>query len=229
MLSADDIALLRTNYWVTVDTGTSDGVLLSIARQLGTPVPSRRGNPTIGLLQPCLPQSEGIQSFSMTYGLGSFPLHTDSAHWPLPARYIILRDIGDSHDRGTTVTNRQTFLSYFPNDTHRRALWKVSGVYGSFMCSIVNWVQRSQFIRFDPLCMRPANEAAAEAIVALKEKEIPSSVVNWTRGKTLILDNWNALHGRDAAHGDDRHSRLLQRVLVLDSNPLPLFPNVLAT
>src|SRR5215831_5432903 len=29
-------------------------------------------------------------SLSTTYGLGSIPIHTDTAHWPVPCRYLVI-------------------------------------------------------------------------------------------------------------------------------------------
>jgi hypothetical protein len=229
MLSSNDRGHLEHQSWVALDIGTSDESLLALADDLGTPVPSRAGRDIISFLKPREANPTSRPTFSSTFGLGVFPLHTDSAHWPLPCRYVILRDVGESHDRPTIVAAYDDFVSTFDREALNRAVWRVAGPRGSFVCNSIAQLRGRRILRFDPLCMRPLNQSAVEVISTLKLKNVASTCLQWRKGITLIIDNWNAVHGRANRSSNDDGSRVLQRVLVFDSKLLPLFPYVLAT
>ena len=64
--------------------------LLTMTRNLGTPVPSRFGTSIYDILQPIERINVSRPSLSKVFSSGEFPLHTDGAHWTKPPRYIIL-------------------------------------------------------------------------------------------------------------------------------------------
>jgi hypothetical protein len=61
----------------------------TIARSLGNPIGGRAGRKIEPLI---LPKRTGsnAKSLSVRPGLGSFPMHTDSAHLPQPPRFVVL-------------------------------------------------------------------------------------------------------------------------------------------
>jgi hypothetical protein len=48
-------------------------------------------------------------TLSATYGSGDFPLHTDTAFWPVPARYVVFQLRGDTR-RSTTILSFDDFF-----------------------------------------------------------------------------------------------------------------------
>lgn len=76
---------------------------IEVAQALGTVIdvegllPSS-GIPTVQSLRPRKTSDVGPNQYSGHYGLGTFPVHTDLAHWALPPRYLLLRCVVGSDD-----------------------------------------------------------------------------------------------------------------------------------
>jgi Taurine catabolism dioxygenase TauD, TfdA family len=228
LLSQGQRAQLRDYGFVSMQSEFDDLDLLRIAEDLGRPVPSKPGRSVISELRPTRSSSQQTETFSSVFGLGEFPFHTDTAHWPVPARFVILRDVGRRHDRPTFVLPLRMFLTVCDTKDLVASVWKTTGPMGSFLCSIVNFSNENPAVRYDPLCMHPVNQAAthvAKVLSAIRWKPIR---FDWKAHMTLIIDNWRTLHGRGMSVVDDSESRCLQRVLIYKSDHLPLFPYVLA-
>ena len=229
MLSDPQSATLADQAFVCVDLEAGEGPLLALARSLGEPIPSRTGNPLVSELKPATVESEEVDTFSSKFGLGGFPFHTDTAHWPLPVRFLILRSVGTSHDRPTLLIKGQKLLDSIRSSNLTRAVWKSTGPRGTFLCTLYSRLEDEQLFRFDPLCMKPMNAAATDVTKAVKAAVVEPVAIDWSLGKTVVIDNWRVLHARATAHLDDSQTRCLQRVLVFGRNRLPLFSNALAT
>jgi hypothetical protein len=63
--------------------------LQALAEKLGEIAPGR-GRQLVEVIVPRTPDTAFAGSLSRKYGLGSLPLHTDTAHWPLPCRYLLI-------------------------------------------------------------------------------------------------------------------------------------------
>lgn len=192
--------------------------VLALAGALGKIVPSRPRSDIIDRLQPTKFDKARLRSLSCRYGTGSLPMHSDTAHWPKPARYIILGCVHPGRK------GRGTLLVQFPSLQFNRREEAVlrSGVFlvrngrSSWYSTILS--SERSFVRFDPGCMFPATADGHEANRIL-EQHIATSCptrIEWTQGKLVVLDNWNLLHGRETAEGDE--DRVLLRVLVMDQN-----------
>jgi alpha-ketoglutarate-dependent taurine dioxygenase len=158
-------------------------------------------------------------TMSAIYGMGSFPLHTERAHWPAPPRFLILRSVGDASDRPTTLLDSYRFaLDQNLAQELLRAPWIVqwgevtfrSRVLQSFSSGGGRW-----HIRYDRCCMTPCDAAheglsdrLEHALVALEPE-----AHDWEPGIVLIIDNWRVLHGRGKCTGSD-FGRTLERVVV---------------
>jgi alpha-ketoglutarate-dependent taurine dioxygenase len=72
------------------------------------------------------------------------------------------------------------------------------------------------FIRYDPGCMVPqGSESEASAkLIAHRAKEVGFTAVHWRTGDVLVIDNWNALHGRGRGVSEASSDRKLLRVSV---------------
>lgn len=173
--------------------------LLELGRSVGTPVPTPNGELVKGIRR-----SEGSVvdpgSQSALYGVGSFPLHTDTVFWPTPVRYVLLRGYGDMR-RPTTVLSFAEMISECDREFRsllQESVWRVSAGKEKFYCSLVSRCEGSLCCRYDADLMCPANTAASEVQRTLRElvqrADVPG--ITWTGTTAVILSNWTALHGR---------------------------------
>src|SRR5579862_4244851 len=89
-----DFEELETRGWARATKVTTGKAMLELAKTLGCPVPSPSGDLVKEIrVTPVSKARHG--TLSELYGVGAFPLHTDTAFWPVPARYVILRASGD--------------------------------------------------------------------------------------------------------------------------------------
>jgi hypothetical protein len=153
-------------------------------------------------------------SLSRQHGTGAFPLHTDVAHWPIPARYLVLCCLAPgAGDRGTLLLP----LSGLELSDQDRAVLN-SGVFlvrtarHSWFSSVL--MTGRPFVRYDRGYMSPATASGVEAARLMEKRVADGSPVRvvWEEGTILIVDNWRVLHGREAANGDT--DRVLLRMLV---------------
>jgi hypothetical protein len=207
---------LNTRGWTCVTGITSQSELLELARSIGHPVPS----PTGELLKELTPTPQAHAhrgTLSDTYATGSFPLHTDTAFWPLPSKYIVLRVRGDIR-RPTTIL---TFADLFREGTDdlcalaERSIWLVRTPSKNFYCSMRFLAGDATGWRYDAQCMSPVNEAALRVKEMLGSLSTCSRVdcIHWTGHSAVVLCNWEVLHGRGPSPPDE-NGRILERVYV---------------
>jgi hypothetical protein len=117
-------ATLVLQGWVILN---SDGDLLDLAKQLGTPVASRRGGEAVESLRPRPAEAAPRRSLSAAHGLGNFPLHTDGAHHAVPPRYTVLR--ANAPSRCATTISDMVKIAWRPSDREilSRGVFAVSG------------------------------------------------------------------------------------------------------
>jgi alpha-ketoglutarate-dependent taurine dioxygenase len=188
--------------------------LLDMAQAFGEPVASRPSGPRVDRLAPVTANHSHPRSLSRVFGMGVFPLHTDTAHWPIPARFVLLACVSPGRAGRKTLLLSISDLSLEPEE-HRLLL---SGVFlvrngkNSFYASVLS-VDRP-FIRLDPGCMSPATSEGSRAweMISRKTQHARPTAVIWQPGDVLVIDNWRTLHGREAANGDE--DRLIIRVMV---------------
>jgi hypothetical protein len=90
-----DIANLLSRGWtacnfeVETESALKNG-LITLAKQLGTPVALRPGRELCDKLQPTDASLAKPHSLSRKFSLGEFPCHSDTAHWLTPCRFVIL-------------------------------------------------------------------------------------------------------------------------------------------
>jgi hypothetical protein len=193
--------------------------LLEFAQKLGDPVPSRSKNGFVDLLRPLDHKSARPNSLSAAYGVGPLPLHTDSANFRIPPRFVVLRIApGCSSDRPTLVADGDGLLSAEEEISDlRNDVWLVNGGRGRFYTSIVNdtLVPGFRIVRYDEGCMRPIEGAQQRAnLVRTRVRELAVWKMHWREDFVLVLDNWRVLHGRGAAELEISGTRGLERILV---------------
>ena len=175
--------------WAFVDGGCNSESILQIARLIGTPICSPKGE-----LVRCLvpnPQHEADpRTFSGRYGCGEFPLHTDTAFWPCPARFLVLHASGDIR-RATTLLPWQTLLEKLNFEQLaelRASVWFVSTHAPRFYVTSEFVVEGEKGIRYDPNVLTPVNNAARKTESFLRNLIADSSPISisWKIGRAHV-------------------------------------------
>lgn len=191
--------------------------LLELAKSLGNPIRNSSGDFLRELrVTPCTVARPN--TLSATFGTGSFPLHTDTAFWPLPARFLIMRAIGDNR-RPTTVCPFRELITLGGErltTAIRKSVWLLRGPTRSIYCEMAFRARNDcRGFRYDRQCMTPGNPAAQEVDEYISS-ELPESVVqqvSWSTGTAIVVANWQSLHGRGPEPPREQE-RILQRIYV---------------
>ena len=217
-MKARNFKKLQKQGWLLTQSA-NEQEMLKLAESLGVPKASRSGGSLIDELRPIPKDQAHPASLSARYGVEAFPLHTDTAHWRSPARYILLRAARISHYcRPTLLLDTYSLrLSALDRSLLKRAVFTVRNGNNSFLTTVLP--EDEQFLRFDRDCMVPRTSSAVSALnLILSTIEKSSKVeVCWSVNDTLILDNWRFLHGRSGTNDNHSDQRLLHRVLVVES------------
>jgi alpha-ketoglutarate-dependent taurine dioxygenase len=175
----------------------------AICRHWGKPLSARRQGEAIEVLIPTPEGSARPHSLSAKYGLGSFPAHSDCAHWVVPPRLLVLYCANNDEGRPTYLYKWTTVFNRIPEPSLlAREVFLFRTGRHSFYDSIVS--SGRQFIRFDAGCMQPATNRADEALryILQATNDVPDEIIAWSAGTALFLDNWHCLHGRGVAYSN---------------------------
>lgn len=194
---------------------TSD--MVAVAKLLGRPLAGPTGE-VVRILTPIDAREARSGSLSATHGRGAFPFHTDTAFWPRPARYLVMRVVGDQRRPTKLLSLDQVWcrLSVATSSDIQRSVWRARGYAGAFYCSMLLRTGLSCSWRYDVQSMRPANRAAVRARDAMEtaiERSEDQINVSWSESDCLIVDNWRMMHARGPAPPDER-TRILFRIYV---------------
>jgi Taurine catabolism dioxygenase TauD, TfdA family len=192
-----------------------DKYLIKIAMTLGEPRRLRTSGEIVQKLSPITASTAHPHSLSSKHSFGAFPMHTDTAHWPMPCRYVIL---GCSNEgSGARRTKLLDFKSLSVPKIETNLLYstpfRIVNGRNSFFSNILS--THRDFIRYDPGCMNPTSSSGNEVLEILSEKRWKQETkeIEWKAGNVLILDNWRILHGRGTSSNKDS-DRLLHRILI---------------
>jgi hypothetical protein len=194
--------------------------LLLLAVRLGTPIPSRSNGPLVDRLLPLERHEANPNSLSAHYGKGPFPFHTDSANFPLPPRYVLLRLApGHTSNIPTYIHDWQRLdLAESEHKIIKNDVWFVYGGHGHFYTPILNEtrVRNRELVRFDQCCMRPATSFTGRSAEILNSRLVggPSERIDWKPEMAVVLDNWRMLHARAGGAALTSTRRVLERVLI---------------
>lgn len=169
----------------------------SVGSELGSIVPGRGKR----AIEPVVPQTTAgayAGSLSSKYGLGVLPLHTDTAHWTTPCRYLVIgcADVGPVPTPTLLLDVHRLALSEREAHACERAPFLISNGRRSFYGSVRDSAR--PFFRFDPGCMVPLTAAGqlAMEVFGAERNEASLDQHDWSVGDILIIDNWRMLHGR---------------------------------
>jgi hypothetical protein len=221
VLQESALASLEREGWAVAETDPGRE-FISYAACLGAPVHSRENTPLVTTLRPKKPEFARPGTMSALYGTGAFPLHTDTAHWRRPARYVLLRCIASEGARPTLLLE----LGRLPSRALaalKESVWVVASA-PPFLCSGYLRSRAVKGVRFDRCVMKPRNDAAIAALDFLDGTALCSTIdIEWHPGLLLIVDNWRVLHGRAPARECAAScTRTLQRVLVESDSEVEL-------
>ncbi len=205
---------LQLKGWASVSLPRSSNLrdgMLSIAQDLGVVVSRQPHNP----IETIFPRSlDGARpsSLSKVYGLAAFPLHTDTAHWTVPCRYVVLgcARIGRVDTPTVLVDANDPSFSADERLLLRSSTFSIKNGGNSFYGSLIDGQRR--FTRFDPGCMLPVTESSRTAMHLYSMKRQSERVITyrWNEENVLIVDNWRMLHGRGNKTQADPLRRLLR-------------------
>jgi len=148
--------------------------------------------------------------------MGKFPFHTDTAYWPVPARYVLFHCLAPgAGDRPTLIIDPR---DWHLTDMDRRALcnevWRTT-TSQSFLCTIATRRADGLCIRFDDACVTPMTREAFRVRDLVRALIRDSTIIpiQWRAGDLLVIDNLRLLHARGEARVADP-DRVLARILV---------------
>lgn len=185
--------------------------LALVGQALGRPQPSRENGPVVDRLRPTLPTEARPRSLSARHGLGALPYHTDTAHWPTPARYALLSLASASAPSPTLLLPWQPVVTDLGESELSTEPFVVRNSSRSFLttlrCSSGAWH------RYDAACMKPCTSGGRRLADSIERRLLAAEphVHHWVHGVVLVIDNWNMLHARPTANP----SRQLLRLLVV--------------
>lgn len=153
-------------------------------------------------------------TYSGNFGVRTFPLHTDLAHWFLPPRYFALRCIVGSRDVSTNLLDTQDLIPAMGRTNLMRALVRPRRpLQNSFplLRLLANDERGGEIFRWDNLFIEPATAASVtvyESVSNFLRFVEPKSVQLEKPGDTLVIDNWRMLHGRSSVSELDERRRI---------------------
>ena len=169
---------------------------LAIAESIGSVVKNSSFT-TVQSLTPKHKKESAANIYSGNFGLKEFPLHTDLAHWHIPPRFFILRAKVPAPDVSTTVLHYSKFVQDLPSKLVDRALFKPRRKLDGkiFLLRLTH----EGISRWDDIFISPENDSARCISEHIKNKDFNTMVDKVSfknKGETLLVDNWNVLHGR---------------------------------
>lgn len=205
--------------WYAYQSGLSGTEALavevaSLASDLGDIVPGR-DRQRVEYIVPQEADSAHAGSLSSQFGLEALPLHTDTAHWPVPCRYLVMAcaEPGPSPTPTILLDSHAVQIAASEVAACTSAVFLIRNGRRSFYGSIME--RDRPFVRFDLGCMEAvsADCIAASDPFSLRRNAERIYRYEWTRGDVLVIDNWRVLHGRGIA-GRTARGRLLMRAMV---------------
>ncbi|WP_272658754.1 TauD/TfdA family dioxygenase [Providencia sp. PROV148] len=146
-------------------------------------------------------------SFSQNFGYHSFPLHTDTAFWSIPAKILVMWS-PKANTTPTTLLSWDDLLekfSVYERKLINDAVFIVHTYEYTKYSSLKFITSNKKGFRYDPNIMTPANKQGKEFVSIYNKiiQQIKLTDFHWSGSNALIIDNWNMLHGRK--HVENTH------------------------
>lgn len=145
-------------------------------------------------------------TYSGTFGLSEFPLHTDLAHWARPPRFLVLRCVRGTSQIATRVLDGRSLIERIGSEPLRMALVQPRRPMRNGK-QLLRLLERysggaSFLLRWDSVYLQPASRAGDTVYAAVKDflaSVAPNDFYLNDPDDTLVLDNWRCLHGRSTS------------------------------
>nr|WP_199001847.1 TauD/TfdA family dioxygenase [Flavobacterium sp. ASV13] len=214
-MTTEQLKILNSKGWIEFNSMTDDGTLIKISKSLGKVLKHPNGN-DIEYLKPKHKKDSVKNTFSYNYEFERFPLHTDTAFWEIPAKFVLLSSNELSHTATTIIAYEDIYKSLSISEISeiKKSIFIVKTATKNFYTSFINKYLDDNFIRFDSNCMKPVNKSAKITLEIIEDKlvKIPVRNITWDKPKVIIFDNWKVLHGREAVKTDEH--RILKRIYI---------------
>lgn len=187
-----------------VREGNLHGLNFDSIRQRKWKPAKQKSGALVTAIRPMDKKQAPARTLSAVHGLDAQPLHTDGAHLRKMPDVIVLYAATPT----PTGTRIWKLGSDFPTSLSN-GVFTVRGNGDSFLAH----AYAKQRLRFDPVCMSPADQLAKDAKRFLEDAQEGAHTHFWNAGNTLLfIDNLKALHGREAvADVADAASRVIER------------------
>lgn len=203
---------LDANLWFEGSLKKSED-FFCLARMFGKIIAPRFSDPIIQHLSPKPTSQATNPSPSAKYGMNSFPIHTDCAHHVNPPKYVLLY----SPDVDETDTETKIVIPDLPR-LMKLDVFRSPRVFSNgrkyFLSPIISHEYSKSQIRFDVGCMSKDSRISIDCPTIFSElsKNSVELSTRWSKGRLLIFDNHQCLHGRDPVKKDGK--RNLYRALI---------------
>jgi alpha-ketoglutarate-dependent taurine dioxygenase len=214
-MTAQQFQELKLKGWTEINSSNEDSILINLAQRLGEIVNHPKGN-IIDYLTPKNKFEAIKDTLSYNFEYDDFPLHTDTAFWKEPARYVLMSS-ETNNNTATTILNAKeiiSLLSLKEINEIKKSIFLVKTPSYNFYTSLINKHNNQTFFRFDRNCMKPINQSAefTNEIIEEKINMLNINKIIWDKPKAFILNNWLTIHGRESIKNDK--NRILKRIYI---------------
>lgn len=201
---------LQHNGWTILDNYQEDltSLMASLCSFQGTPIT----NILYKTLTPTKSENSNSFNLSSAYGLSAFPLHSDGTHFKIPPRYFALRALTYSPTK--TIFADAFLLKDNPNWAEiEQSNWEIKTIdAGKINTKIFNLYQGQEYVRYNNLAMNCISGDKIKLFSIIHS--LPRKAIAWEANRTLIVDNWRMLHGRQPIKEDNYNLRILERIQI---------------
>lgn len=212
---SDYLAEINHFGWVEINQVFSDSELVKFAENFGKVLTHPNGK-KIDVLIPKKPEDAIFNTFSSRFGYDRFPLHTDTAFWLTPTRYVLMTCVNGENSPTTILPINQIYNNFTTEDLNilRQAIYLVKTKRIAFYSKIEQNINGEFCFRYDPSSMKPMNIYAKKIDNRLHEIAESSFIkkIEWNSKKIIILDNWKTMHGRESTF--ENLNRELKRIYI---------------
>ncbi|MEO9870941.1 TauD/TfdA family dioxygenase [Ekhidna sp.] len=206
---------LNERGWIELENYSDESSLLKAANEFGEVV-KHSNRQEIFSLHPKENKDAMGGTFSNLHGLNEFPLHTDTAFLNFPVRYMMLNAEKESSCGTKLLATSQLFrqLSEAELKIARRSIFLLKTKNRSCYLPLFFKHKGQEGFRYDSTCMTPFNNHAKDFVLIMKNafNRVETSVLKWNQHKTILIDNWKTLHGREAVRNGI--NRELKRIYI---------------
>ena len=212
-MSSEIAKKLDTDGFIKINRYLPSGTSIGAFSELGTIV-QLPGVAPVQELTPRQMTDAPPNTYSGNFGVQSFPLHTDLAHWYLPPRYFALRCVVGSRQVSTNLVDTNELISTIGRKVLMRALVRPRRPVQHtlpLLRILTNYEDGLELFRWDSLFIAPASKTSTsvcQSVSTLLGSIKPIAIHLEDPGDTLVIDNWRMVHGRSQVSASEERRRI---------------------